>query len=196
MDASYDAITDPKVKKAVAERLAAVYPAGRCGDFTQSLMELGATVCVPNGAPHCEVCPCRDFCRARALGCQMELPVKAAKKERRVEEKTVFLLRCGDRAALVRRPERGLLAGLWSFPNVEGKLEAQAALDQAAAWGVGPRELVKSVEKFHIFTHVRWEMRCYHILCDREEGPFTWATTAEVERDYALPTAFRQFWEE
>lgn len=196
VDACYDPITDPKVKKAVGARLAAVYPAGRCGDFTQSLMELGATVCVPNGAPHCEVCPCRDFCRARALGCQTELPVKAAKKERRVEEKTVFLLRCGERVALVRRPERGLLAGLWSFPNVEGKLEAQAALDQAAAWGAGPRELVKSVEKFHIFTHVRWEMRCYHILCDREAGPFTWATEEAVERDYALPTAFRQFWEE
>ena len=195
VDASFDPITDPKVKKAVAARLAAVYPAGRCGDFTQSLMELGATVCVPNGTPRCGECPCGAFCRARARDCQRELPVKAAKKERRVEEKTVFLLHCGEKTALVRRPERGLLAGLWSFPNVPGKLDAQAALDQAAAWGAGPKELVKSVEKFHIFTHVRWEMRGYHILCSREAGPFTWATAEEVEREYALPTAFRQFWE-
>ena len=87
VNACYDPITDVKTKKAVSSKLAAVYPAGRCGDFTQSLMELGATVCGPNGAPHCDVCPCRDFCLAYEMGCQMELPVKAAKKERRVEEK-------------------------------------------------------------------------------------------------------------
>ena len=196
VDACYDPITDVKTKKAVATRLAAVYPAGRCGDFTQSLMELGATVCVPNGAPHCDVCPCRDFCQACEMGCQMELPVKAAKKERRVEEKTVFLMQCGDQYAVVRRPETGLLAGLWAFPHVDGKQSPQAALDQAAAWGVHPKELWKTVEKSHIFTHVRWDMTGIYLICGQPAGPFRWVTAEEIGEEVGLPTAFRQFWEE
>ena len=196
VDACYDPITDAKTKKAVAARLAAVYPAGRCGDFTQSLMELGATVCVPNGAPHCDVCPCRDFCRACETGCQMELPVKAAKKERRVEEKTVFLLRCGNQYAVARRPETGLLAGLWAFPHVDGRQSPQAALDQAAAWGVHPKELLKTVEKSHIFTHVRWDMTGVYLTCGQPAGPFRWVTAEEIREEVGLPTAFRQFWED
>lgn len=196
VDASYDPITDQKTKKAVSARLAEVYPQGRCGDFTQSLMELGATVCVPNGAPHCDLCPCRDFCQAHAHGCQMELPVKAAKKERRVEELTVFLLRCGDQYAVVRRPETGLLAGLWAFPHVAGRLSPQAALDTAAAWGVHPRELLKIVEKSHIFTHVRWDMQGVYLTCGEAAGPFRWVTAEEVREEVGLPTAFRQFWED
>ena len=136
VDACYDPITDPKVKKAVGARLAAVYPAGRCGDFTQSLMELGATVCVPNGAPHCEVCPCRDFCRARALGCQTELPVKAAKKERRVEEKTVFLLRCGERVAL----EWSMADDIDLTETMVPSFIVQPLVENAFKHGIIPRE--------------------------------------------------------
>lgn len=191
----FDPVTDPKVKKGITARLERVYPTGRCGDFTQSLMELGATVCVPNGAPKCERCPCRDFCRAYANGTFDRLPVKAEKKARRVEEKTVFLLRCGQRYAVTKRPARGLLAGLWSFPNVEGLLGTQAALDQVSAWDAHPTDILKSVEKNHIFTHVQWNMRGYSFLCGAECGMFRWVTAAELEREIALPTAFRQFWE-
>ena len=159
-------------------------------------MELGATVCVPNGAPHCDVCPCRDFCRACETGCQMELPVKAAKKERRVEEKTVFLMRCGNQYAVARRPETGLLAGLWAFPHVDGRQSPQAALDQAAAWGVHPKELLKTVEKSHIFTHVRWDMTGVYLTCGQPAGPFRWVTAEEIREEVGLPTAFRQFWED
>ncbi len=189
-------VTDPKVKRAVAEALAAVYPAGRCGDFTQGLMELGATVCVPNGPPRCGACPCAPFCRGRASGRAAALPVKAEKRARRVEEKTVFLLRCGERTAVARRPARGLLAGLWSFPNVPGKLEPQAALDAASAWGVRPLELERTTEKFHVFTHIRWELRGYAIRCGAAAGPFTWVTDGQLAGEIALPTAFRQFLEE
>ncbi|MCI8525226.1 MAG: A/G-specific adenine glycosylase [Oscillospiraceae bacterium] len=189
-----DPITDPRVKKAVAARLRAVYPAGRCGDFTQSLMELGATLCGPNAAPQCALCPCRGFCLGRARGTAAALPVKAPKRARRDEEMTVFLLWCGERVAVARRPGRGLLAGLWSFPNVPGKLEVQQALDQAAAWGVRPTDVVSIAEKEHIFTHVRWQQRGYTIRCAREGGRFVWADRRQVEEELALPTAFRQFW--
>ena len=88
--------------------------------FNQALMELGGTVCLPNGAPLCERCPGRSLCAALAHGRTGELPVKAPKKPRRVEERTVWLIFWENRAALRRRPGRGLLAGLWEFPSEPG----------------------------------------------------------------------------
>jgi A/G-specific adenine glycosylase len=188
-------VTDLKIRREVAAQLAAVYPKGACGTFTQALMELGATVCVPNGQPQCAVCPCAAICQARAHNTWASLPVKAAKKPRRQEDKTVFLLCCGEEYAVVRRPKTGLLAGLWAFPNVEGLLDVQAALDQAAAWGVHPTDVEKQVEKQHIFTHVQWNMRGYYLQCSTKIPTFTWVTRSQLEADIALPTAFRQFWE-
>lgn len=195
VEASFAPVTAPKVKKEMARRLAAVYPPGRCGAFTQSLMELGATVCLPNGTPRCPECPCRGFCQGYQNNVAEQLPVREKKKPRRVEEKTVFLLRCGARYGLIKRPDKGLLAGLWSFPNVEGFLTPQQAVDQAARWGAAPEGAERCVERDHIFTHVRWALRCYHLSCRTPCPPFVWVTKEELERDYALPTAFRQFWD-
>lgn len=193
--ADHTPVTRPQTKKDYTQLLAAVYPLDRPGDFTQSLMELGATVCVPNGAPKCDLCPLSALCQARAAGIQLTLPVKEAKREKRVEEKTVFLLRCGDEYAFSQRPNKGLLAGLWEFPNMPGKLTAQEAISQAEDWGLHPRELVKYAEKEHIFTHIRWQMRGYYLECRRKDPRFTWADGETVENSLALPTAFRIFWE-
>ena len=105
-------------KTALTAALSACYPAGHCGDFTQALMELGATVCGPNRAPQCADCPIAALCLARAHGTASALPVKAPKRAKRAEEHTVFCLRCGDRLAVERRPDSGLLAGL--LPAVRG----------------------------------------------------------------------------
>ena len=83
---------DPAMKKEYKSRLEAVYPAGRCGDFTQALMELGATVCLPNGAPRCESCPAASVCMAHQTGAWQRLPVKGKKAPRQVRELTVFVL--------------------------------------------------------------------------------------------------------
>ena len=115
----------PAVRREVREALAQVYPAGQCGDFTQALMELGATVCLPNGAPLCGSCPMAGLCRAGASGRWRELPCRLPKRTRRVEDYTVFILDWDGRFALEQRGPAGLLAGLWQFPNVPGKLEAQ-----------------------------------------------------------------------
>ena len=187
-------VDEAATRRAWRETLAALYPPGRCGDFTQALMELGATVCLPNGAPDCADCPLAGGC-ASAGGGWRELPVRAKKRARRRETLTVFLLRCGERWALRRRPERGLLAGLWEWPNVPGALNAQAALDQAAAWGTAPCALERERQMEHIFTHVEWEMRGMYIRCRETPDSFTWVTGEELERDCALPTAFRKFWD-
>ena len=186
-------VTDAAVKREYAARLREIYPAGRCGDFTQSLMELGATVCGPNSQPQCALCPLASLCLARANGTALLRPVKAPKKEKRTEEKTVFILRCGTRIAARRRPEQGLLAGLWELPNVDGKCSAQQALAQAERWGVHPRELCRSSEKTHIFTHIRWELRGFYIECAEAAPLFTWVDPARFRQDIALPTAFRIF---
>lgn len=186
-------VTDAAVKREYAARLREIYPAGRCGDFTQSLMELGATVCGPNSQPQCALCPLASLCLARANGTALLRPVKAPKKEKRTEEKTVFILRCGTRIAVRRRPEQGLLAGLWELPNVDGKCSAQQALAQAERWGVHPRELCRSSEKTHIFTHIRWELRGFYIECAEAAPLFTWVDPARFRQDVALPTAFRIF---
>ena len=196
LTASTEPITKPQTKRAVTEALREVYPEGRCGDFTQALMELGATVCLPNGAPDCEHCPAAALCRSREGELWRAIPVKEKKKPRKLEEKTVFLLRCGEKWAVRKRPETGLLAGLWEYPNVSGRLDAQAALEQTAAWGCKPRELRKSLGKTHFFTHIQWEMTGYYIDCNAEPESFLWADAARLDKDISLPTAFRQFREE
>jgi len=107
----------------------------------------------------------------------------------------VFLLSCEGRFALERREDKGLLAGLWQFPNVPGALEEEAALAQAAAWGLAPRELLRRAERCHIFTHIRWNMRCYRMECGTPSPAFTWLTPEAIQKEAALPTAFRQFWD-
>ena len=109
---------------------------------------------------------------------------------------TVFILSCDGQFALQKRPDTGLLAGLWQFPNCSGKLEAAHALSAVEAMGLNPRELLRQVERSHIFTHIRWDMRGYYIEVAAPEGDYQWLTSEEIETKAALPTAFRQFWEE
>ena len=188
-------IDSPAYKTHVRQELAKVYPA-QAGDFTQALMELGATVCGPNRKPDCDACPCSAFCEGAKKGDAERFPVKLPKKEKRTEERTVFILSCNGYYALEKRPGKGLLAGLWQFPNCAGKLEMRDALRQAEMWGVHPRELKRQVERSHIFTHIRWDMRGIYMEVSECTGDFIWLTAAQVEKDAALPTAFRQFWEE
>ena len=191
--ADFAPIDRPQVKKDLTARLAKVYPEGRCGDFTQALMELGATVCGPNGAPQCEVCPLARICQAHAQGIEAQLPVKSEKKPRRQEDMTVFLLRCRGQWAVQKRPETGLLAGLWEFPHVPGTLELEDALQQLERWGVHPSEVERSSDKVHIFTHVQWNMRGWYFQCANTPPQFQWADEEQLNTTFALPTAFRIF---
>ena len=186
-------VDDPAQKKALAEALGAVYPAGRCGDFTQALMELGATVCAPNGPPRCGECPVLAHCLAAERGTAEALPVRAPKRPRREEKRTVLLLRCGARTAVRRRPETGLLAGLWELPNTEGLLDEAALGAYLTGLGLGETRLRSVREGEHIFTHIRWVMRCYTIECSETPETFVWATEDRLRGEVSLPTAFRQF---
>ena len=185
----------PARKKEVQAQLAKIYPA-EAGNFTQALMELGATLCGPNKKPDCENCPCKGFCLGFRRGTAEQLPVKSPKKDRKQEEITVFILRCGHCFALEKRPDKGLLAGLWQFPNTPGKLDAARAVVWATDAGLKPADIRRISDKKHIFTHIQWNMTGIYLDVSEKNGSFQWFTEEEIEAAAALPTAFRQFWEE
>ena len=183
-------ITTPAMKKKVTQALAQIIPLDAPGDFNQAMMELGATVCLPNGAPLCEKCPAASFCRAFQEGRTGELPVKAAKKARRVEERAVYLFFYENHVALRRRPGKGLLAGLWEYPN-----ELSGGTDWPAAWGLSPRSLERAGTGKHIFTHMEWHMTA---LAGELDGPdlpqgWVWADRTALRDTYAVPNAFQSF---
>ena len=183
-------ITTPAMKKKVTQALAQVIPLAAPGDFNQAMMELGATVCLPNGAPLCEKCPAAPFCRAFQEGRIGELPVKAPKKARRTEARQVYLLFHRNRIALRRRPEKGLLAGLWEFPN-----EPSDGTDWPALWGLAPVPLEQAGRGKHIFSHIEWHMTALAGELPAPELPqgWVWADRTALRDTYAVPNAFRAF---
>lgn len=190
---STEDIAAPAVKKRFSALLAKIYPADRCGDFTQSLMELGATICQPKRMPQCLACPLMDLCCAYKDGTQSVLPVKAKKQLRRKEDKTVFLLCCGEKIAVTRRADNVLLAGMWEFPNISENMSLAQAKEQLERWEIDATKITAGVNKKHVFTHVEWQMCSYIVLCERENPEFLWVTRTALEEEIALPSAFSTF---
>lgn len=184
-------VLDARVKSDMTAQLAAVYPSDRAGELTQALIEIGAVVCVPNGAPKCGECPLSGICMAFRHHSSGMLPVRKKNTKRRIEQRTVFVLTCDGRIAVRKRPAKGLLASLWELPNVDGTLTEPEAVAQCSAWGASPREIRKTVERRHIFTHITWEMHGVFLECGEMPAEFLWVTPEELESTYSLPTAFR-----
>ena len=185
----------PKVKAKIAERLTKVYPKGACGMFTQAMMELGATVCTPK-SPKCTDCPAAPFCRAATAGTQNAFPKRLPKREKKIEKRTVLLLRCGDQIAVLRRNAPGLLSGMWQLPDFQGTLTPNEAMAAAVKMKTGPTGMVWEKHRTHVFTHIRWEMVCYCIACTCCAEPLIWADLEQIRTQYALPTAYRMFLED
>ena len=184
----------PDQKRMIREALQAVYPS-QAGDFTQALMELGATLCGPNRKPECGKCPCQKFCLGYIRGTAEQLPVKLPKRTRRVEDRTVFVLCCDGKYALKKREDAGLLAGLWQFPDVPGKLTLEEAMAHIRSFGLEVTDVRRQLERSHIFTHIRWDMTGYYLDVKAPTGDFVWMTAEEITGKAALPTAYRQFWD-
>ncbi len=185
----------PQYKRSVRDSLATIYPRN-AGDFTQALMELGATVCGPNRKPDCGNCPCKGFCLGHFRGNCEKLPVRLPKRGRKRQKMTVFILSCDGYYAVCKRPENGLLGGLWQFPNCEGYLDTQQAILEVERMHIKPREILKTVERKHVFTHIEWLMRGVYMEVEEKNDTLFWFAAEQIEREVALPTAFRQFWEE
>ena len=192
------------VKKSVEEELADVMPKDRPGDFNQALMELGAMVCIPNGAPKCDVCPWKELCRARAQGITGEFPKKARKKPRSIEKKTILVIQDAERVALRKRPEKGLLAGLYEFPSMEGNCEEERVLAYLRELGLLPLRIRALPPAKHVFTHKEWHMTGFLIRVDeladrggRQEGEgLIFVDPKETRTNYPIPSAFAAYAEQ
>ena len=191
---SADDIMKQSVRREVFGQLQEIYPPGEAGDFTQALMELGAIRCIPNGAPLCEKCPAKELCRAYAHGTWRSFPQKPPKKERKKEKRTVFLLRQGDAWAISKRPDTGLLASLWEFPATAGHLTREKAEEYLKGLGLAADSVTPCGTAGHIFSHVEWHMKGY-LAEVRGAAPVTWATLAELEEKYTLPSAMKYYYE-
>ena len=174
------------VKKYVEQEITQVIPQNCPGDCNQALMELGAMVCLPNGAPLCDICPLASFCMAHDQGREQQLPVKAPKKQRPIEHRTVYLIWNHGRIALQKRPSTGLLANLWEFPNVLQGEDPQEKL------GVSLEHVQELRTAKHIFTHLEWHMTGVWAQT-KETGYFTWVTPEQLKQQIALPSAFRVY---
>lgn len=202
---SRDDIMQTATKKRMEQLLLTCMPQDKPGEFNEGIMELGETICIPNGRPLCESCPVREYCLAYEAGVQEELPVKAPKKARRQEERTVMILLYENPAAEIqvairKRPDTGLLAGLYELPSFPGTLSAEELKKALAAVGVDAAQITQTGQAKHIFSHVEWDMTGYLVVLNGmpasnvlEQEALLFVERKELKERYALPTAFKVF---
>ena len=192
---SFEQIDTAACKKRIWNELFQMMPSDAPGDFNQALMELGATVCLPNGAPLCERCPLAERCAALANGWIQQIPVRAPKKQKKVEHYTVLLLWQDGKIALQRRKEKGLLAGMWQFPSLAGQLSREEAEQELVRRGAKILKSRPAGQAQHIFTHIIWKMNGFCISLEQPpswEGLQFW-DPQEMLQKAALPSAFRHY---
>lgn len=186
-------IDEAKVRKDMRAQVAAILPQDRPGAFNQAMMELGATVCIPNGAPRCGDCPVAHLCQAFHEESWPRLPVRTPKKARTVVLRTILLPRWQGLIGLRRRPDTGLLARMWELPAYEEALAPDALRQKLAADGWQVEKLLSLRPAKHIFTHIEWHMTGYYVELSERVESLTWVTPDELRGAYALPSAFRAF---
>lgn len=176
-------ISTPAMKKRVRDWVMAEMPLQFVGNYNQALMELGAVVCLPNGAPLCDICPVSGHCGCFGTEKWRDLPVKPQKKPRKLEHRQVFVVHSHGKVALRQRPKKGLLAGLWEFPHYLDEEELPPYLEKSQEIGHGK----------HIFTHIEWRMRAFSIEMEENDlpEPWIWVTRQEIQEIYSIPSAFR-----
>ena len=175
-------------------------PENQAGDFNQALMELGALVCVPNGTPQCSVCPLQEKCEADLRNLTTSIPARHVRKEREIIHKTVFVIEDGESYAIRKRPDNGLLAGLYELPNADGWLHKDEVLSRIRDLGLVPLHIEQLKDHKHVFTHLEWRMKAFRILVEHLEkrgstGNLIFTGNGK-EDQYAVPSAFREYLKE
>lgn len=193
-------ILDARVRKSIEEELKAVMPEDRPGDFNQALMELGAMVCIPNGSPKCEACPWDKLCQARIQERISEYPKKTPKKPRKIEKKTILVILDEHYVALHKRDAKGLLAGMYEFPMLEGHMSGEEVLAYLKQSGMSPLRIQKLESSKHIFTHKEWHMIGYQVRVDElarttaaDRMDYIFIDPAETKSRYPIPSAFAAY---
>lgn len=193
-------IMQQSTRRQMEAELRPVIPRNRAGDFNQALMELGAIVCVPNGMPNCEKCPLETICQAHNAGEERKYPQKTPKKPRTIEEKTVLIIRDECCTALRKREASGLLAGMYEFPCLEGKLSQRQVLLYLKQKGFSVLKIEKLKESKHIFTHKEWHMVGYAVRVDElapkmGDEQILFVEKHEAKEKYPIPSAYAAYME-
>lgn len=195
-------ITSEAFKNKMREQLLEIIPQDAPGEFNQALMDLGAMVCLPNGAPRCDECPWKAVCRAKAENITDQIPVKKAKKVRKVEEKTVLVVRFSDKILLHKRKNKGLLAGMYEFPSIEGFQNSENVIYYLRKIGLKPLHMEETVESKHIFSHKEWHMKGYVVRVDelfegknitQEDENWCFVEPWQTKEGYPIPSAFAAY---
>lgn len=187
-------------RRAITDQLQTWMPHEAPGDFAQALMDIGSGICTVR-APLCGECPLAEDCRAATAGDQEQYPVQKKAAPRRIEQLCAICLSDGDRMALERRPEGGLLANLYGPPLLSGCPEPAALREQISEMGFTVRTLRPGPEWTHTFTHVQWQLTSWVADVKTATGApqdLTWADRQMLGNDVAIPTAFRRiidFWQ-
>lgn len=194
-------IRSEEVKRRVTEVIGRHYDAsvshekGHYRDLTQAFMELGALVCIPNGKPLCEGCPWRENCFACIEDLTDRIPYRSHEKKRKTVERTVLIIRYEDSFLIRKRPEKGLLAGMYEFIGLEEKADEDEVRKYLEERDFKVSEIHSIEDARHIFSHVEWQMRGYEIILEEKnklKENEIWATGEELQ-GYALPSAFRTY---
>ncbi|NBH98696.1 A/G-specific adenine glycosylase [Anaerotruncus sp. 1XD22-93] len=192
-----DDILKQSVKSRWEREIGVMMPQDRPGAFNQALMELGAVVCVPNGTAKCGQCPLEAFCMAREAGRIRDFPKKAPKKQRKIEKRTVLILLAGNRTAICKRPENGLLAGLYEPLNLKEHLSREQILNYLKERHISALHIQEAEESKHIFSHKEWHMAGYIVKVEeplgRETDDIIFVEREERKKNYPIPSAFRAY---
>lgn len=194
---SYEDIMKQSVRKKIETALEAIIPENAASDFNQGLIELGAIVCVPNGEPKCEECPVKAMCVAHKENLTAEIPVKKKAKARKIEDRTVLIFKDDDKIAIRKRPAKGLLAGLYEFPNLDGQMSMDEVTEYSKTIGLMPVRVQKLPEAKHIFSHIEWHMTGYEVIVDElektNEKGFLFIHPEQIKKEYSIPSAFEKY---
>ena len=194
-------ITDSGVRASVEQDLEEIMPQERPGDFNQAMMEIGACICLPNGSPLCGNCPLNHICLAHERGMETAFPKKEGKKPRTIREMTVLVIRDADRTAIRRRPWKGLLAGMYEFPWLDGFQTAEDVKAFLSNNGIKPIRIQPLEDAKHIFTHREWHMKGFMVRADELEREcpgkdvrdWIYIEPSETKEKYPIPSAFAAY---
>ena len=184
----------PSVRKEYTSLLKSLMKEESAREFTESFIELGALVCIPNGIPHCDACPFQNMCLSFQHQTMLEYPKKKSKKERKKIKKTVFVFQIDGEYAIRKRKD-GVLEGLYEFPNEDAEMTPKECYEYLNQKGYK----IKSIESLgcfkHIFSHLEWYMTAYLIILKEKPKNLKFYSKPRIEQEYSLPSAFQQIFQ-
>lgn len=181
-----------KSKKEIQAFVLTFYDYQKAGDLTQAFMELGALVCTFKN-PQCLNCPWTSVCLANQHNSQHIYPITLKKTKKTIEIKTVLVLRCGSMFGLIKRNKKDVLNGFYEWINHEGYIDPNSMMEQLRIQAIHIQQLKN---RKHVFTHKTWMMDVYAVYCPNQDARFTWFSAETIISEIALPTVFKQIFEE